>query len=189
VLFRSLAGFHLLGESPQEAIPWGAGMCIRKAVAIAYCQFCDQSSLQIISHQGEGLLGGEDTEMCFVCCSHGLGVGIFPELKMTHLIPQRRVAEDYIVLFAEGTAISNNLLRYKWQHVFPQSPFSIKNLLSMLKTFFLYRGADRGVRFALTRALVKARKMIRADLRKKNEKLRPTAPMMSTVQSGGARGN
>ena len=107
--WSNLAGIHLFGESPEEAIPWSAGLCIRKEVAIAYCQFCDQSSLQIISHQGEGLLGGEDTEMCFVCCSHGLGVGIFPELKMTHLIPQRRVSEDYLVRFAEGTSISNTL--------------------------------------------------------------------------------
>jgi glycosyltransferase involved in cell wall biosynthesis len=109
--WSNLAGSLLFGFSPEDAIPWGAGMCIRKEVAIAYCQFCDQSSLQIISHQGEGLLGGEDTEMCFVSCSRGLGVGIFPELKMTHLIPQRRVSEDYIVRFAEGTSISNMLLQ------------------------------------------------------------------------------
>jgi glycosyltransferase involved in cell wall biosynthesis len=163
--WSNLAGFHLLGESPEEAIPWGAGMCIRKEVAIAYCQFCDQSSLQIISHQGEGLLGGEDTEMCFVCCSRGLGVGIFPELKMTHLIPQRRVSENYIVRFAEGTSISNNLLRYKWQHIIPQSSFSIKNLLSVLKTILLYRGVDRKIRFGRVRALAKAKKIIDMDLR------------------------
>src|SRR5215831_2112649 len=132
--WSNLAGFHLLGGSPEEAIPWGAGLCIRKEVAIAYCQLCNQSSLQIISHQGEGLLGGEDTEMCFVCCSRGLGVGVFPELKITHLIPQRRASEDYIVRFAEGTGISNTLLRYKWQHIIPQSPFSIKTILSVLKT-------------------------------------------------------
>jgi glycosyltransferase involved in cell wall biosynthesis len=166
--WSNLAGVHLLGESPEEAIPWGAGLCVRKEVAIAYCQFCDQSSLQIISHQGEGLLGGEDTEMAFVCCSRGLGVGIFPELKITHLIPQRRVSEDYIVRFAEGTSISNNLLRYKWQHIIPQSPFSIKTLLSVLKTILLYRGVDRDIRFALVRALAKAKRIIEMDLRKNN---------------------
>jgi glycosyltransferase involved in cell wall biosynthesis len=166
--WSNLAGVHLLGESPEEAIPWGAGLCVRKEVAIAYCQFCDQSSLQIISHQGEGLLGGEDTEMAFVCCRRGLGVGIFPELKITHLIPQRRVSEDYIVRFAEGTSISNNLLRYKWQHIIPQSPFSIKTVLSVLKTILLYRGVDRDIRFALVRSLVKARGIIEMDLRKNN---------------------
>jgi hypothetical protein len=90
---------------------------------------------------------------------------------MTHLIPQRRVAKDYIVRFAEGTAISNNLLRYKWQYIIPKSPFSIKNLLSVLKTILLYRGADRDIRFALVRALVKAKKIIERDLRKKNRQI------------------
>jgi Glycosyl transferase family 2 len=169
--WSNLAGVHLLGESPEEAIPWGAGLCVRKEVAIAYCQFCDQSSLQIISHQGEGLLGGEDTEMAFICCSRGLGVGIFPELKITHLIPQRRVSEDYIVRFAEGTSISNNLLRYKWQHIIPQSPFSMKTLLSVLKTILLYRGVDRDIRFALVRSLIKAKKIIEMDLRKNNGRI------------------
>jgi glycosyltransferase involved in cell wall biosynthesis len=174
--WSNLAGMHLFGESPEEAIPWSAGGCIRKEVAIAYCQFCDQSSLQIVSHQGEDLLGGEDTEMCFVCCSRGLGVGIFPELKMTHLIPHRRVSEDYIVRFAEGTTISNNLLRYKWQHIIPQSPFSMKNLFSVLKTILLYRGVDRDVRFAWVRGLVKARKIIEADLRKNKGQIYNVAP-------------
>jgi hypothetical protein len=160
-----------LGESPEEAIPWGAGLCVRTEIAIAYRQFCDQSSIQIISHQGEGLLGGEDTELAFVCCSRGLGVGIFPELKMTHVIPRRRVSEDYIVRFAEGTGISNNLLRYKWQHIMPQSPFSIKTLLSVLKTIVLYRGVDRDIRFALVRALAKAKRIIEMDLRKNNSQI------------------
>ena len=164
--WNNLAGSLLFGFSPEDAIPWGAGMCIRKEMAIAYCQFCDQSSLQIISHQGEGLLGGEDTEMCFVCCSRGLGVGTFPELKITHLIPQRRVSEDYIVRFAEGTSLSNMLLHYKWQHVVPQSPFGIKTLLSILKTILLYRGIDRKMRFAWVRALTKAYRIIQLDLQK-----------------------
>ena len=110
----------------------------------------------------------EDTEISFVCCSRGLGIGIFPELKLTHLIPQRRVSEDYIVRFAEGICISNFLLQYKWQHIIPQSPFSIKTLLSVLKTILLYRGVDREIRFAWVRGLVKAKRIIEMDLRKNN---------------------
>jgi glycosyltransferase involved in cell wall biosynthesis len=158
--WSNLAGIHLLGESPEEAIPWGAGLCVRKEIAIAYCRFCDQSSLQNITHHGE------DTEIAFVCCSRGLGVGIFPELKITHLIPHRRVSEDYIVRFAEDVSISNNLLRFKWQHIIPQSPLSIKTLLWVLKTIVLHRGVDRDIRFALVRALAKTKRIIEMDLRK-----------------------
>ena len=169
--WSNLAGIHLLGESPEEAIPWGAGLCVRKEVAIAYCKFFDHSSLQIISHQGEGLLGGDDTEMCCVCCSLGLGTGVFPELKVIHLIPQRRVSKDYIVRFAEGTSLSNHLLRYKWQHVIPRFPFGAKNLLWVLKSILVYRGVDRDIRFALVRAQLKARKIIEVDLRKKDGRI------------------
>jgi glycosyltransferase involved in cell wall biosynthesis len=167
--WSNLAGIHLLGESPKEAIPWGAGLCVRREIVVAYCQFCDQSSVQITGRQGDALTTCDDTEMSFVCCSRGLGVGIFPELKLTHLIPQRRVSEDYIVRFAEGTGISNTLLRYKWQHIIPQSPFNIKILLSVLKTILLYRGVDRDIRFALVRALAKAKRIIEMDLRKNGQ--------------------
>jgi len=109
--------------------------------------------------------------MAFVCCRRNLGVGIFPELKITHLIPQRRVSEDYIVHFAEGISISNTLLRYKWQHIIPESPFTIKTLLSVLKTILLYRGVDRDIRFALVRSLVKAKGIIEMDLRKNNRQI------------------
>jgi hypothetical protein len=50
----------------------------------------------------------------------------------------------------------------------PQSPFSIKNMLSVLKTIFLYRGADRDIRFALVRALFKANRIIKTDMRNNN---------------------
>jgi hypothetical protein len=68
----------------------------------------------------------------------------------------------------EGTCFSEFLLNYKWRHIIPQSPFSIKTLLSVLKTILLYRGVDREMRFAWVRALAKARRIIEADLRSDN---------------------
>jgi glycosyltransferase involved in cell wall biosynthesis len=184
--WSNLAGVHLFGESPEEAIPWGAGLCVRKEVATAYRQFCNQSSLQITSRQGGSLPGCEveDTEIAFVCCSHGLGVGVFPELKITHLIPQRRVSEDYIVRFAEGIRISNTLLRYKWQHVIPQSTYSMKTLLTVLKTILLYRGVDRDIRFAWVRALVKANRIIKMDLRRNSGQNDDTAARVPSAVVG-----
>jgi glycosyltransferase involved in cell wall biosynthesis len=160
--WSNLAGSYLLGESPDEAIPWGAGLCIRKELAIAYREFCDQSSIYISDRHGASLVGGGDTEIAFVCCSRGLGVGVFPELKLTHLIPRHRVSDKYLARFAEGTCLSNSLLRYKWQHKAPQSPFSARNLLSVLKTVLLCRGVDRDVRLALVRGVIRARAVIRS---------------------------
>jgi hypothetical protein len=143
----------------------GAGLCVRKVVAMAYCQFYEQSSVQITGRRGDSLTGFEDTEILFICCSHGLGVGIFPELKLTHLISQRRLSEDYFVRLAEGSCLSFFLLQYKWQHIIPQSPFSLKTLLSILKTILLTRGVDREMRLAWVRGLIKAKRIIKTDLR------------------------
>jgi glycosyltransferase involved in cell wall biosynthesis len=150
----------------EDAMPMGAGLCVRKEIAMAYDQFCDQSSIQITDRQGASLVGKGDTEISIVCCNLGRGTGVFPELKLTHLIPQHRVSEDYFVRLAEGTYVSDFLLGYKWRHIIPQSPYSVKTLLSVLKTILLYRGVDRKIRFAWARALAKAKRIIDMDLRK-----------------------
>jgi hypothetical protein len=157
--------------SCEDDIPWGAlgaGLCVRKEVAIAYSQFCDQSSIQITDRQGASLSCGGDTEISLVCCRQGLGVGIFPELKLTHLIPEHRLSEDYFVRFVEGTCLSHFLLHYKWQNIIPKSSFSAKTLLTVVKTILLYRGIDREMRFAWVRALAKANRIIKMDLRRNN---------------------
>jgi len=173
-LWSNLAGslfFH------GDAIPYGAGMCVRKDVAVAYHQFFDQSSLQITGRSGTSAgLGLEDTEICCICCRDGLGIGVFPELKLTHLIPKHRVADDYIVRLAEGTYLASGLLQYKLQHVIPQSPTSIKTLLSVLKTLLLYRGINRRIRFAWVRAMAKAHKIIKMDSRENNCRSAASAP-------------
>jgi glycosyltransferase involved in cell wall biosynthesis len=186
--WSNLAGWHsgLFGESCEDAIPWGAGLCVRKEVAMAYIQFCDRTSIQITDRLGHSLVGGGDTEISFVCCSNGLGVGIFPELKLTHLIPQHRISEDYLVRFAEGTCLSNFLLHYKWQHIIPQSPFSIKALLSVLKTMLLFRGLDRDIRFAWVRALAKAKRIIEMDLRNKDSQIHHMAARVPSEAPAGA---
>jgi glycosyltransferase involved in cell wall biosynthesis len=154
-----------------EDAPIGAGLCVRKKIAMEYTQFYDQSSIHITGRQGDSLFSGEDIEISYICCSHGLGIGTFPELKLTHLIPQRRLSEEYFVRFVEGTCFSGFLLDYKWRHIIPQSPFGIKTLLSVLKTILLYRGVDREMRFAWVRALVKAKRIIEMDLRKNNRQI------------------
>jgi hypothetical protein len=153
--------------SSVEAMPWGAGLCVRKAVAVAYCQSCERSSIQITGRTGSSTLSGEDKEIAFVCCTQGSGFGIFPDLKITHLIPRHRVSEDYIVRLVEGAKLSNLLLDYKWLNITPASPHWVRVLLLVLKTLLLHSGIDRRTRFCSVRALAKAKRIIDADLKKK----------------------
>jgi hypothetical protein len=149
-------------------MPWGAGLCVRKAVAVAYCQSCGRSSIKITGRRGISTLSGEDKEIAFVCCTQGSGFGIFPDLKITHLIPRHRVSEDYIVRLVEGAKLSNTLLNYKWLNITPASPHWVRVLLLVLNGLLLHSGIDRRARFASARALAKAKRIIDADLKKKS---------------------
>ena len=151
-----------------QAMPWGAGLCVRKAVAVAYCRSCERSSIQITGRVGRATLSGEDREIALACCAQGSAFGIFPDLKITHLIPRHRVSEDYIVNLVEGTTLSDLLLDYKWLNIIPDSPRRVRVLLSVLKTLLLHSGIDRRTRFASVRALAKANRIIDADLKKKS---------------------
>jgi glycosyltransferase involved in cell wall biosynthesis len=126
------------------ATPWGAGMCVRASVADAYCQFCQNSSIQIASRRGKKILmSGEDIEICYVACAFGYGMGVFPQLRLTHLIPKERVTTEYLLKVYEGTSTSNLLLDYKWTGKFPQSPLRPRGLLSAFKNLLTQHGLHR----------------------------------------------
>ena len=150
-----------------EAMPWGAGLCVRTPMAVAYCQSCERSSIQISGRLGNSPFSGEDKEIALTCCAQGSGFGIFPDLKLTHLIPKHRISEGYIVRLVEFTTLCDFLLDYKWRDIIPGSSLRVKVFLSVLKTLLLYSGIDRRVRFAWVRALTKANRIIDADLKKK----------------------
>jgi glycosyltransferase involved in cell wall biosynthesis len=145
-----------------EATPWGSGICVRAKVAAAYCRLLDRSAIRITGKQGKLVLGGEDDEICLVACKIGLGTAVFPQLRLTHLIPKDRVTEEYMVKLQEGFTAADLLLIYKWRGVDPGSPFSARELLSILKTVLIRRGADRRAIFARWRGAIKARHIIEA---------------------------
>jgi glycosyltransferase involved in cell wall biosynthesis len=144
----------------DEAEPWGAGLCVRARVARTYCQVHAQSSLRLGDRVGNCLLSGGDTEICLVACRLGLGMGLFPTLKVVHLIAGSRLKEDYIVKITEGIKTSILLVAFKWRGVRPGSPYTLKECLRLAKQALLLRGIDRRLYFAQRRATIKAMKII-----------------------------
>jgi glycosyltransferase involved in cell wall biosynthesis len=145
-----------------DITPWGAGLCLRRDVATAYLRHCETSSIQLVSRRGnETLMSGEDVEMAHVACEHGLGAGVFPSLRLTHLIPPSRVTEDYLLKIFEGTLASNYLLSFKWKGLYPPS-FGARTCLAVLKNVLFSRGLDRRMYFANLRAVSRARRIIAA---------------------------
>ncbi len=142
------------------ATPWGAGLCMRSSVAAAYYRHCARSALAITGRRGNSLASGEDVEICYVACSMGLGIGIFPNLGITHLIPKQRISADYLVKLRESTNIAEVLLTYKWQGVLPTSPLSIIGGLKALVYILTLRGMERRLYIACLRGTLKAINMI-----------------------------
>jgi hypothetical protein len=65
---------------------------------------------KLLGRSGTSLNSGEDDEFSWVACELGFGKGLFPELKIKHLIDRRRVAKSYMLALARGHAFSRALL-------------------------------------------------------------------------------
>ena len=144
-----------------EATPWGAGLCVRRGVAEAYWRLGQETKHPVTGRIGNVLLSGDDIELCYVASKLGFGVGIFPELKVLHLIPKERISESYLVRIGKGTRISNILLDYKWFGTRPRSSLSFRNLLALGKNILTKRGIHRRMYIAKWRAVITARKLLK----------------------------
>jgi glycosyltransferase involved in cell wall biosynthesis len=144
-----------------EATPWGAGLCVRGSVAEAYLRLGQESKHLITGRIGNVLLSGDDIELCYIASKLGFGVGIFPELKVLHLIPQERISESYLVKIGVGTGISNVLLDCKWFGIRPRSSLSLRSLLALGKNILTKRGIHRRMYIAKWRAAITARKRLK----------------------------
>ena len=110
---------------------------------------------------GNVLLSGDDVEFCYIAARSGLGVGIFPELRLLHLIPQERMSEPYLVKIIQGHTISNMLLEYKWLGASARSPLSARGLLSLAEKIVGTDGIHRRIHIANWRARITAGKLLR----------------------------
>lgn len=100
-------------NNPEDwsSLPFGAGLCIRTEVASLYAQEHEATPYRMmLGRNGAGLMASEDIDMVFFSRRLGLGFGRFPELRMSHLIPARRLTEDYLVEVVRWTSLSNVLL-------------------------------------------------------------------------------
>src|SRR5439155_6632583 len=89
-------------------MPCGAGMWVRRVVVQRWVErLANDPNRTALGRTGTRLISGEDSDLAWTAWEMGLGVGVFTALKMTHLIPARRLAESYILKLVEGTAYSN----------------------------------------------------------------------------------
>lgn len=88
--------------------PWGGGMCVRRAVAEAYLAQTAANPLRLqLDPMGDQPGYGGDTDLSYTALSIGFGMGVFPQLRLTHLIPARRSTMDYLLRNVEAHAHSH----------------------------------------------------------------------------------
>jgi hypothetical protein len=113
----------LPGTRALGVAPCGAGMVIRRSVALHYRQLASRDHLRLaLDRSGKSLSSAGDSDMALCSCDLGLAVGVFPELKLTHLIPKRRVQKDYLLQLAEGMECSHSMLRFLRDGELPSMP-------------------------------------------------------------------
>lgn len=92
----------------METTPWGAGMCVRRNVAAFYARAIEQNPQRAcLDRRGQGLGSTGDMDLALTSLDLGMGTGVFPELELRHLIPERRVQKSYLLKLVEDGAVGD----------------------------------------------------------------------------------
>jgi hypothetical protein len=90
--------------------PAGAGMCLRAAVARRFVENLTAHPERLqLGRTRSSVMTGEDWEMALAACDLGLGMGLLPQLQLTHLIAASRLEEDYLLHLVETTTFSRQV--------------------------------------------------------------------------------
>ncbi len=112
--FHSRLALRDFGSAPKMArggaqAPWpdfapvGAGLAIRREAAIAYANAVARDPRRrALDRRGESLVSGGDNDLVFTALHAGGDMAYFPELRLTHLIPEARLTPAYLSRLNRG---------------------------------------------------------------------------------------
>ena len=141
-------------------MPVGAGMCIRKQVAQKYIRLLQEDPRRMkLGQRGELLLRCEDFDLALCALDIGLGMGKFARLKLTHILPLRRLTEEYLLNLVKGIVYSRAILDFLRNK--PQERLSWRTKMRYFITSFLMSPRDRKFLKATKQAQSMAAKEIR----------------------------
>lgn len=90
-----------------EALPCGAGLCIRKDVARQYAQCARSDERRMaLDRKGSAMSSCGDSDMALTARDIGLGTGLFTALKLEHIIPPSRLTREYLLKLTEAAHYS-----------------------------------------------------------------------------------
>ena len=121
----------------NEAMPYGAGLCVRKEVAQFYLKLHETGKRPVkCDRKGKSLLSGGDNDLAACATDLGLGMGVFAALKLKHLISPDRLTEDYLLRLTEGIAYSGVFV-YSFRGLTYPPPSPGRRALDFIKLFFM----------------------------------------------------
>lgn len=92
----------------NDALPVGAGMCLRQQVAQRYLEAAENDPQRCrLDRCGTNLTYAGDVDMALTACDLDMGCGVFVKLVLYHLISGHRLTDEYLLKLKEG-------LTYSW---------------------------------------------------------------------------
>ena len=127
-----------------DVVPPGAGLFLRLECARAYAAFAEHDPRrQLVGETADRFFRGDDTDLVFHILKSGRGAGQFRTLHLRHLLPSRRLTEDYVVTLAKVAAGSAVVINHLWG-VPPRRESRLDWLVYHLKAL-PFRGLDRRI--------------------------------------------
>jgi len=92
--------------------PWGAGQCVTGEVAQAYSSYIAQNQLLTYMNRrgSESLVKCDDDLFSLAAIKIGKPYGLFPGLKVLHLIDKKRLSHSYFKRLVYGNSYSHAIL-------------------------------------------------------------------------------
>ena len=143
------------------AVPYGTGLCVRRAVAEDYARKASANPLRrALGRKGAALTSGEDNDLAICAIDLGMGTGRFRRLTLTHLIPKSRLTLEYIARLCAGCAASSLIVDSFRTNAKPTEVPKWRKMARLALTLAQTPWRERRIPVATWKALEKARRLI-----------------------------
>lgn len=96
-----------------DMVPYGAGFCLRRSIWETYLSKVVNDPVRLaLGRTGSSLASAEDVDIWYEALSLGMGAGLFPQLRLKHLIPPGRLQPDYLLRLVESNQYCLRLLAH-----------------------------------------------------------------------------
>jgi glycosyltransferase involved in cell wall biosynthesis len=160
------------------SIPVGAGMFVRRRVAEAWVKVLDASPLRraLWTHRQPPILFSEDTDLALTAPDLNLGTGVFPGLRIEHLVRAEKLNARRMLQLVENQQIAEVFLRRVRSLGLPTRGQRWRSALEEYARLIYRRGFDRRAQWHRLRGQARGRRIVRDYLAQHPEETPPPTP-------------